>query len=57
MEKEGIRDAILTSLSATLSPDVATRTDAEARLKALEVRLAVVTVSIYVCDQSIAGRG
>ena len=37
MEKEGIRTAILESLSATLSPEVGIRTDAEARLKALEV--------------------
>lgn len=53
MEKEGIRDAILTSLSATLSPDVATRTDAEARLKALEVTDDYgVHLARFTCDPS-----
>ena len=33
-----IRDAILACLNATLSPDHATRTNAETKLKALEVR-------------------
>ena len=32
-----VRDAILECLTATLSPDHATRTNAESKLKALEV--------------------
>ena len=49
-----VRDAILECLTATLSPDHATRTNAESKLKALEVWLIELKIGFWCWNLKLA---